>query len=130
MKQAFLARARERKAADAAVENIPEVLRRFLPKLGERQVHLFPVALVCSLLLFMTGGLSSFMPLGEAISHAFIMGTYPAEEADVLAAERAYCEMEKESDIPVYRDHPEHQAIATIVRANCEGRRCVDLLSK
>ena len=96
MKQAFFARARERKAADAAVENIPEVLRRFLPKLGERQVHLFPVALVCSLLLFMTGGLSSFMPLGEAISHAFIMGTYPAEEADVLAAERAYCEMEKE----------------------------------
>lgn len=96
MKQAFLARARELKAADAAVENIPEVLRRFLPKLGERQVHLFPVALVCSLLLFMTGGLSSFMPLGEAISHAFIMGTYPAEEADVLAAERAYCEMEKE----------------------------------
>ena len=96
MKQAFLARARERKAADAAVENIPEVLRRFLPKLGERQVHLFPVALVCSLLLFMTGGLSSFMPLGEAISHAFIIGTYPAEEADVLAAERAYCEMEKE----------------------------------
>ena len=96
MKQAFLARAREQKAADAAVENIPEVLRRFLPKLGERQVHLFPVALVCSLLLFMTGGLSSFMPLGEAISHAFIIGTYPAEEADVLAAERAYCEMEKE----------------------------------
>ena len=79
MKQAFLARARERKSADAAVENIPEVLRRFLPKLGERQVHLFPVALVCSLVLFMTGGLSSFMPLGEAISHAFIMGTYPAE---------------------------------------------------
>ena len=96
MKQAFLARARERKAADAAVENIPEVLRRFLPKLGERQVRLFPVALVCSLLLFMTGGLSSFMPLGEAISHAFIIGTYPAEESDVLAAERAYCEMEKE----------------------------------
>lgn len=58
-------RARERKAADAAVENIPEVLRRFLPKLGERQVHLFPVALVCSLLLFMTGGLSSFMPLAR-----------------------------------------------------------------
>ena len=86
MKQAFLARARERKAADAAVENIPEMLRRFLPKLGERQGHLFPVALVCSLLLFMTGGLSSFMPLGEAISHAFIIGTYPAEEADVLAA--------------------------------------------
>lgn len=96
MKQAFLARAREQKVAGAAVENIPEVLRRFLPKLGERQVHLFPVALVCSLLLFMTGGLSSFMPLGEAISHAFIIGTYPAEEADVLAAERAYCEMEKE----------------------------------
>ena len=105
MKQAFLARARERKAADAAVENIPEVLRRFLPKLGERQVHLFPVALVCSLLLFMTGGLSSFMPLGETISHAFIIGTYPAEEADVLAAERAYCEMEKELEYEL--DHYE-----------------------
>lgn len=96
MKRAFLARAREQKVAGAAIENVPEVFRRFLPKLGERRIHLFPVALVCSLLLFMTGGLSSFMPLGEAISHAFIMGTYPAEEADVLAAERAYCEMEKE----------------------------------
>lgn len=96
MKQAFLARAREQKAAGAAVESVPEALRRFLPKSGEQRIHLFPVALVCSLLLFMTGGLSSFMPIGEAISHAFIMGTYPAEEADVLAAERAYCEMEKE----------------------------------
>lgn len=96
MKQAFMTRAREQKTAGAAIENVPEVFRRFLPKSGEQRIHLFPMALVCSLLLFMTGGLSSFMPLGEAVSHAFIMGTYPAEEADVLAAERAYCEMEKE----------------------------------
>lgn len=96
MKQAFLARAREQKATNAAAENIPEVFRRFLPKSGKQGINLFPAALVCSLLLFMTSGMSSLMPIGEAISHAFIMGTYPAEEADVLAAERAYCEMEKE----------------------------------
>lgn len=38
-----------------------------------------------------------------------------------------YCEMEEEKDLAVYRDHSEHQKIAKIVRANCEGRRCVDL---
>lgn len=38
-----------------------------------------------------------------------------------------YCEMEKEEDLAVYRDHPAHVAIAEIVRANCKERRCVDL---
>ena len=38
-----------------------------------------------------------------------------------------YCELEKEEDLAVYQNHPEHLKIAAIVRANCQDRRCVDL---
>ena len=37
-----------------------------------------------------------------------------------------YCELEKESDIAVYAQHPEHLKVAAVVRANCEGRCAVD----
>lgn len=40
-----------------------------------------------------------------------------------------YCELEKEEDVAVYRDHPAHVAIAQIVRANCKERRCVDIVA-
>ena len=40
--------------------------------------------------------LSSCTPLVEASLQAIVMGTYPAEEADVKAAERAYRDMEKQ----------------------------------
>lgn len=47
------------------------------------------VALV-AMLLFLMNALSSCAPLLEAGLQAFVMGTYPAEDADILAAERAY----------------------------------------
>ena len=40
-----------------------------------------------------------------------------------------YCEMEKEEDLAVYRDHPDHVAIAQIIRANCKERRCTDIVA-
>jgi Cell wall-associated hydrolases (invasion-associated proteins) len=39
---------------------------------------------------------SSMMPLAQTVVNAFIMGTYPATEDDVRAAERAYAAKEKE----------------------------------
>ena len=38
-----------------------------------------------------------------------------------------YCELNNAEDIPVYANHPEHLKVAAIVRANCEGRRAVDM---
>jgi len=40
-----------------------------------------------------------------------------------------YCEIEDEKSLNIYRDHPEHQAVAAVVKAHCRQRRCVDILS-
>lgn len=45
-------------------------------------------------LLMVMNVISSCTPLVEAGLHALVMGTYPAEEADIRAAERAYKAME------------------------------------
>lgn len=49
-----------------------------------------------AMLLFLMNALSSCAPLLEAGLQAFVMGTYPAEDADILAAERAYKAKEDE----------------------------------
>ena len=51
---------------------------------------------LAGLLAVVMNMLSSCTPLVEASLQAIVMGTYPAEEADVKAAERAYRDMEKE----------------------------------
>ncbi|WP_434309047.1 Dabb family protein [Hominifimenecus sp. rT4P-3] len=56
---------------------------------------------------------------------AVSVGMPPLESSNCDLA--LYCEMEEEKDLIIYRDHPEHVKIAEIVRANCEGRRCVDI---
>lgn len=48
------------------------------------------------LLIFVLNSISSCMPLAQTIVNSFIIGTYPAKEEDVLAAERAYAGKEKE----------------------------------
>ncbi len=54
------------------------------------------IFVLAAMLLFVMNGISSCTPLVEAGLHAFVMGTYPAEEADIRAAERAYKGMEDE----------------------------------
>ena len=46
------------------------------------------------MLCFIMNSLSACAPLIQSGIQAIIAGTYPAEEADILAAERAYCAME------------------------------------
>lgn len=67
------------------------------------------------LLAFIMNGLSSCTPLLEAGLHAFVMGTYPAEEADVKAAELAYKAMEDKlkRELEGYeRHHPSYDEYA------------------
>ena len=37
-----------------------------------------------------------------------------------------YSEVEKVEDLPVYQNHPEHQAVVKIIKANFTDRRCID----
>lgn len=54
------------------------------------------LAALGALLLFILNTLSSCMPLAQTIVNSFVIGTYPATEEDVRAAERAYVSREKE----------------------------------
>ena len=47
-----------------------------------------------ALLLFITANLQSCAPLMESLLESLAIGSYPAEEADVLAAEQVYLDME------------------------------------
>lgn len=61
-----------------------------------RKKRAFAVIVLVAMLLFLMNALSSCAPLLEAGLQAFVMGTYPAEDADILAAERAYKTKEDE----------------------------------
>lgn len=61
-----------------------------------RKKRAFAVIALVAMLLFLMNALSSCAPLLEAGLQAFVMGTYPAEDADILAAERAYKTKEDE----------------------------------
>lgn len=39
-----------------------------------------------------------------------------------------YTEIDCPENLPVYRDHPEHQAVVKIIRQYCCERRCTDLI--
>lgn len=61
-----------------------------------KKKHAVLVLALAAVLCFFLHAVSSCTPLLEAGMQAFVMGTYPAEEADIQAAERAYRQMEKE----------------------------------
>ena len=52
------------------------------------------ILLLCAMLLILMGGLQSCTPLAQSVLESLVIGTYPATEDDVRAAERAYAEME------------------------------------
>lgn len=65
-------------------------LASFVPQMRGKAM----ILLLALMLFFMMNSLSSCAPLVEAGLQAIVMGTYPAEEADILAVENAYCAME------------------------------------
>lgn len=71
------------------------------------------IALAAMLLLVMSS-LQSCTPLAQSVLQSVIIGTYPAEEEDVKAAERAYAALEKQlaDEMMHYdRDHPEYDEV-------------------
>ena len=53
------------------------------------------ILLLCAMLLILMGGLQSCTPLAQSVLESLVIGTYPATEDDVRAAERVYAEMER-----------------------------------
>ncbi len=58
-------------------------------KSGKLVILLFAV-----MMTYMLSSLSGCMPIAQSLLESLVIGTYPAEEDDLIAAERAYCEME------------------------------------
>ena len=54
------------------------------------------IMLLCAMLLILMGSLQSCTPLAQSVLESLIIGTYPATEDDVRAAERAYAAKERE----------------------------------
>lgn len=54
------------------------------------------ILLLCVMLLILMGSLQSCTPLAQSVLESLIIGTYPATEDDVRAAERAYAAKERE----------------------------------
>ena len=54
------------------------------------------IILLCAMLLILMGSLQSCTPLAQSVLETLIIGTYPATEGDVRAAERAYAAKERE----------------------------------
>ena len=53
------------------------------------------ILLLCAMLLILMGGLQSCTPLAQSVLESLVIGTYPATEDDVRAAERVYAEKER-----------------------------------
>ena len=78
-------------SAKRAVQNGEKTLGTIIRKKGT-----WLLAGLVALLMVVMNLMSSCTPLVEAALQAIVMGTYPAEEADVKAAERAYRDKEKQ----------------------------------
>lgn len=82
-------------AAKKAVRRTGDTAEKTVSAIFRKKSYLLILGLA-AMLLFVMNAISSCTPLVEAGLHAFVMGTYPAEERDVKAAERAYKSKEDE----------------------------------
>ena len=82
-------------AAKKAVRRTGDAAEKTVSAIFRKKSYLLILGLA-AMLMFVMNAISSCTPLVEAGLHAFVMGTYPAEERDVKAAERAYKTKEDE----------------------------------
>ena len=82
-------------AAKKAVRRTGDTAEKTVSAIFRKKSYLLILGLAAMLMCVMNA-ISSCTPLVEAGLHAFVMGTYPAEERDVKAAERAYKTKEDE----------------------------------
>ena len=84
--------------------------KKLLEELQNRNERFF----LAALLLAVMSSLQSCTPLAQSVLESIVIGTYPAEEADVKAAESAYAGMErqlKEEMSNYARHHPEYDEV-------------------
>lgn len=77
-------------AARAMPVRTAAVARTFAPK----GPNLLPIIALLLMVVFLLSSLSSCTPLTQAVMQLMVIGSYPASESDVIAAENAYLAME------------------------------------
>lgn len=85
-----------------------------LSAVAERHPAAIAVIAITAMLLFLLSSLQSCTPLAQSVLESIVIGTYPAEEEDVKAAERAYANLEKQlqDEMDHYDlDHPEYDEV-------------------
>lgn len=83
------------KSAEKATEKVSDAAVKTVEGIHRHPTILLILALG-ALLLVLVAGLQSCSPLVQSVLESIVIGTYPAEEADVRAAERAYAEKERQ----------------------------------
>ena len=86
---------RTAKSADKAVEKAGDAAGKAVETVRRHPTILLVLA-IGAMLLVLVAGLHSCTPLVQSVLESIVIGTYPAEEADVRAAERAYAEKERQ----------------------------------
>lgn len=92
------------RGAAQAVDNGTTTVRKAVTALRPKH-SAFLFVMLGAMLMFVMNSISACMPVAENIMNAFVISTYPAEEEDVLAAERVYAQMER--DLQDELDHYE-----------------------
>lgn len=103
-------------APKAAANAVPkaENIKKRLRQTFARHPTAWAVLALAALLLAVMSSLQSCTPLAQSVLESIVIGTYPAEEADVKAAESAYAGMErqlKEEMSNYARNHPEYDEV-------------------
>lgn len=83
------------KAAQKAAHSTETAPQKIADYFGRHPMTL-TVLLLGAMLLIVMSSLQSCSPLVQSVLESIVIGTYPAEEEDVLAAERAYAAKERE----------------------------------
>lgn len=78
------------------------VVKRTVDQL-RRNPKVLLIGLLAGMLLIVMSGLQSCTPLAQSVLESIVIGTYPATEDDVRAAERAYAA--KENDLKYQMEH-------------------------
>ena len=92
-----------RKKTEEAVSDVKTVVSKAVQAIRRRPGKLLLLGLLGGMLLLVMGAVQSCTPLAQSVLESVVIGTYPATEDDVRAAERAY--LAKEQELKYEMDH-------------------------
>jgi len=85
-----------RKAGSTGTRTTGKITEKISQSFRKNKKSLVTGGLIFIMFATMMNALSSCSPLVQSVFQATIMGTYPAEDVDLLAAERMYVQMERD----------------------------------